>query len=278
VKFGACMFPVDYAISVVDLGRAVEERGFESLFLPEHTHIPTSRISPWPGGDELPREYSHTLDPCVALGAVAAVTTTLQLGFGVCLVIQRDPIVLAKEVASIDHLSGGRVLFGVGGGWNLEEMANHGTDPKRRWALLRERVLAMKEIWSKDEAEFHGEFVDFDPIWSWPKPMRMPPVLVGGDGAKTFDRVLEYGDGWMPINRGNFEHLARRISELQELAADRGLQPVPVTLFGGVPKPEALERYAELGIERVLFVLPPQSADEVLPRLDKLTALMGDFS
>lgn len=278
MKFGACMFPVDYAISVVELGRALEERGFESLFLPEHTHIPTSRISPWPGGAELPKEYSHTLDPCVALGAVAAVTSTLQLGFGVCLVIQRDPIVLAKEVASIDHLSGGRVLFGVGGGWNLEEMANHGTDPKRRWPLLRERVLAMKEIWSKDEAEFHGEFVDFDPIWSWPKPVRMPPVLLGGDGAKTFDRVLEYGDGWMPINRGNFDHLAGRIVELQGLAADRGLPPVPVTLFGCAPKPEALERCAELGVERVLFVIPPQSADEVLPRLDGLAELKGDYS
>jgi probable F420-dependent oxidoreductase len=278
VKFGICMFPVDYAIGVVELGRAVEERGFESLFLPEHTHIPTSRRSPWPAGGELPKEYSHTLDPCVSLAAVAAVTSTLQLGFGVCLVIQRDPIVLAKEVASLDHLSGGRVLFGVGGGWNLEEMENHGTDPKRRWPLLRERVLAMKEIWANEEAEFHGDFVDFDPIWSWPKPVRTPPILVGGNGTKTFERVLEYGDGWMPLNRGNFEHLAVRIAELQDLAAERGLPPVPVTIFGGAPKPEALERYAELGVDRVLFVIPPESSDAVLPRLDDLAALAAATS
>lgn len=278
MKFGASMFPTDYAIRVTELGPALEDRGFESLFLPEHTHIPTSRLSPWPGGAELPNAYRHTLDPCVALAAVAAVTTTLQLGFGVCLVIQRDPIVLAKEVASLDHLSGGRVLFGVGGGWNREEMANHGTDPTKRWPLLRERVLAMREIWSKEEAEFHGDFVDFDPIWSWPKPVRMPPVLLGGDGAKTFERVLEYGDGWMPISRGENERLAARIHELQELAADRGVPPVPVTIFGGVPKPEAIERYAELGVERVLFLLPPAGADEVLPKLDRLASLVGDFS
>ncbi len=166
MKFGITMFPTDYAIDVITLGRAVEERGFDSLWFPEHTHIPTSRRTPWPGGAELPREYSHTLDPFVALGAVAATTDRLLLGTGICLVIQRDPITLANEVASLDFLSGGRFLFGIGGGWNEEEMEDHGTDPKLRWKILRERVLAMKEIWTTDEAEFHGRFVDFEPTWS----------------------------------------------------------------------------------------------------------------
>jgi probable F420-dependent oxidoreductase len=275
VKFGVYMFPTDYAISVVELGKALEERGFESLFVPEHTHIPSSRETPWPAGGELPLEYSHTLDPVVALSAVAAVTTRLQLGFGVCLVIQRDPIVLAKEVASLDHISGGRVLFGIGGGWNREEIANHGTDPARRWSVLRERVLAMKEIWTNEIASFSGEFVDFDKIWSWPKPVRQPPVLMGGNGAKTFERVLEYCDGWMPINRGKDEEFAARIAELQNLAAERGRPPVPVSLFAATPKPAALERYAELGLERVLFTMPPLPADEVLPKLDRLAELVA---
>lgn len=278
MKFGAYIFPTDYSIGVVELGRALEERGFESLFVPEHTHIPASRLSPWPAGGELPREYSHTLDPVVVLSAVAATTTTLQLGFGVCLVVERDPIVLAKEVASLDHLSGGRVLFGVGGGWNREEMANHGTDPALRWQVLRERVLAMREIWANDEATFKGEHVSFEAIWSWPKPVRMPPVLVGGNGAGTFERVLEYGDGWMPLNRGDLERLAGRITELQDLAAERGRPPVPVSLFGASTRPEALARCAELGVERVVFSLPPAGADDVLPRLDKLAAVLAQHS
>ena len=166
MRFGVFTFPADYGIGVVELGRAVEDHGFESLFVPEHTHVPTSRESPWPGGPELPREYLHALDPFVALGAVAAVTGRLKLGTGICLVIERDPITLAKEVATVDFISGGRFLFGIGGGWNLEEMRNHGTDPAMRWLLLRERILAMKQIWTNDEAEFHGRLVNFDPIWS----------------------------------------------------------------------------------------------------------------
>ncbi|MGQ0844527.1 MAG: LLM class F420-dependent oxidoreductase [Sporichthyaceae bacterium] len=279
MKFGLTMFATDEAISLVDLAPAAEERGFESLFVPEHSHIPVSRRSPWPGGPDLPREYTRTLDPFVALGAAAAVTTRLQLGTGVALAIQRDPIHLAKEVASLDHLSGGRVLFGVGGGWNREEMENHGTDPTTRWPLLRERVLACKEIWTKDEAEFHGEHVDFDPIWSWPKPVRIPPVLVGGDGPRTFDRVLDYGDAWMPINRpgGDPNRFAARFAELQQLAADRGRGPVPVTVFGATPDAVALERYAELGVERCLFFLPPAPAAKVLPILDAHAALVAAF-
>ncbi len=191
MKFGLQMFPTDYAIPVTELGKAAEDLGFESLFFPEHTHIPTSRKTEWPGGGPLPMEYSHTLDPFVAMAATAAVTKTLKVGTGICLVMQRDPITLAKEVASVDFLSGGRVLFGIGGGWNEDEMENHGTKPSLRWKILRERILAMKEIWTKDEAEYHGQFVNFDPIWSWPKPAQKPhpPILIGGAGPRTLDRV-----------------------------------------------------------------------------------------
>jgi probable F420-dependent oxidoreductase len=272
MKFGLQMFPTDYAIPVTELGKAAEDLGFESLFFPEHTHIPASRRTPWPGGAELPKEYSHTLDPFVAMGAVAAVTKTLKIGTGICLVMERDPITLAKEVASVDFLSGGRVLFGIGGGWNEEEMENHGTKPSLRWKILRERVLAMKEIWTKDEAEYHGEFVDFDPIWSWPKPANKPhpPVLVGGDGPRTLERVVEYGDGWMPIGgRGGSEHFKERIAELQRMAKEAGRDPIPVSVFGAAPQPETVERFEAMGVERILFSLRSAPADEVLPAMKR---------
>jgi probable F420-dependent oxidoreductase len=278
MQFGVYMFPTDYAINPVELGRAVEARGFESLFFPEHTHIPTSRMSPFPGGGELPKEYSHTFDPFVALGAIAAVTERLMLGTGICLVIERDPITLAKEIASLDFLSGGRVLFGIGGGWNREEMENHGTDPTRRWKVLRERIKAMKQIWTKDEAEYHGEFVNFDPIWQWPKPVQKPhpPVIVGGDGPKTLQRVVRYGDGWIPLGRrADFKS---RIAELNRMAAEAGRGPIPVTIFGAAPKPEVIENYIEAGVERVLFNLPPAPASEVLPLLDGHAELAKRFA
>ena len=274
MKFGAYMFPTDYAIDPVSLGRAVEGHGFESLFVPEHTHIPTSRRSPFPSGGELPKEYSHTLDPFVALGAVAAATERLMLGTGICLVIERDPITLAKEVASLDFISGGRVLFGIGGGWNREEMENHGTDPTRRWKVLRERIEAMQQIWTEDAAEYHGEFVDFDPIWQWPKPIQKPhpPVIIGGDGANTLQRVVRYGDGWMPIGRrADFK---ARIDELNRLAAEAGRADIPVTIFGAAPKPEVIDAYAEAGVERLLFHLPPAPRDEVLPLLEQRAELV----
>ena len=274
MKFGVYMFPTDYAIDPVSLGRAVEGHGFESLFVPEHTHIPTSRRSPFPSGGELPKEYSHTLDPFVALGAVAAATERLMLGTGICLVIERDPITLAKEVASLDFISGGRVLFGIGGGWNREEMENHGTDPTRRWKVLRERIEAMQQIWTEDAAEYHGEFVDFDPIWQWPKPIQKPhpSVIIGGDGANTLQRVVRYGDGWMPIGRrADFK---ARIDELNRLAAEAGRADIPVTIFGAAPKPEVIDAYAEAGVERLLFHLPPAPRDEVLPLLDQRAELV----
>lgn len=269
MKYGVMMFPTDYAIPVTELGRASEDLGFESLLFPEHTHIPASRKTAWPGGAELPKEYSHTLDPFVAMAAAAAVTTTLKVGTGICLVIERDPITLAKEVASVDHLSGGRVLFGVGGGWNIEEMENHGTKPSQRWKIMHERILAMKEIWTKDDAEYHGEHVDFDPIWSWPKPVTKPhpPILIGGDGPRTLQRVIDYGDEWMPIAMRGTD-LKARIEELQSLAKAAGRQQIPVSVFGVPPRADFIERVRaleDIGVHRTFFGLPPADAATVLP-------------
>ncbi|MHB8516118.1 MAG: LLM class F420-dependent oxidoreductase, partial [Dehalococcoidia bacterium] len=261
----------DYAIPVTELGRACEDLGFESLFFPEHTHIPTSRRTPWPGGAPLPEEYSHTLDPFVAMGAVAAVTTTLRVGTGICLVIQRDPITLAKEVASVDHLSGGRVLFGIGGGWNREEMGHHGTKYALRWKILRERVLAMKRIWADADAEFHGEYVEFEPIWSWPKPVQKPhpPILVGGDGPRTLARVVEYGDEWMPIGGRGSEDLGARIDELQAMGKTAGRGPIPVSLYGARAQPEGVEKYARAGVSRCVFGLPPVATEDAIAHLKR---------
>jgi probable F420-dependent oxidoreductase len=280
MKFGVLMFPTDYAIDPVSLGKAVEERGFESLFLPEHTHIPTSRRTPWPGGADLPQEYWHTHDPFVALGAIAAVTEKIKLGTGICLVMERDPITLAKEVASVDLISNGRFLFGIGGGWNREEMENHGTDPRKRFPILRERILAMKEIWAKDEAEYHGKYVDFDPIWSWPKPVQKPhpPILVGGDGPTTFDRVIEYGDGWMPIPGRGEKPFSERLQEFNELAEAAGRGKLPVSLYGVPPRPEVLNHYAEIGVERAMFRLPPVAKDEALGHLDRYESVQREVA
>ena len=280
MRFGLVMFPTDLAVDAVTLGRAAEAHGFESLWLPEHTHIPVSRRTPWPGGAELPEEYKRTLDPFVALAAVAAVTTRLRLGFGVCLVIQRDPIVTAKAVASLDLLSGGRVLFGVGAGWNREEMEDHGTDYGSRWRLLRERVEAMKAIWTQEAAEYHGGLVDFDPAWSWPKPVQKPhpPVIVGGDGPRTLARVVRYGDGWMPIVRRPPADFGPRMAELHRLAEAAGRDPdIPVSLFGAPPDPEFIERQLELGVDRLIFSLPPQAAGQVLPRVERLAELIRTY-
>lgn len=274
MQFGIAMFPTHDAIDPATLARESEARGFESLFFPEHTHIPTSRQSPYPGGGELPREYVHTYDPLVALTAAAMATERLKVATGVCLIIQRDPITTAKEVASLDHLSGGRFLFGVGAGWNREEMADHGTDPRKRMKVLTERVAAMKRIWTDDVAEYHGEYVDFDPMWSWPKPAQRPhpPVLVGGMGPTVEDRILEIGDEWLPQNVtvDNVDQFATRAAALQSRAADAGRGPIPMTLFAAQKKPEAIERYAAAGITRCLFLVPPAGRDEVLPHLDRL--------
>ena len=279
MKFGVSMFPTDYGIDVTRFGRAVEERGFESLFFPEHTHIPVSRQSPWPGGATLSDHYRHTLDPFAALGAVAAVTERIRLGTGICLVVQRDPITLAKEVATVDLLSDGRLLFGVGGGWNREEMVHHGTDPARRFEVMRERILAMEAIWASDVAEFHGEFVDFEPIWQWPKPVQQPrpPVLIAGNGTRTIDRVLEFGDGWLPMpNRGPLS-LAEGMAQLRQRADAAGRAVPPVTVFGIEPDPAAIEGYMAAGVERCLVRIGSGSEGEVLTELDERAKLVAQF-
>ncbi len=270
--FGVMMFPTDYAIGPVELGRAVEERGLDSLFFPEHTHIPASRKSPWPGGADLPKDYWHTYDLFVALGAVAAATKKILLGTGICLVIERDPIVLAKEVASLDMISGGRVVLGIGGGWNAEEMEDHGTSFKQRWKILRERVLAMREIWTKDPSEFHGEYVKFDPMWSFPKPVQKGgiPVLLGSEAKRCFERVVDYCDGWMPIYRGKNHKLAEGVAELKETAARAGrrFESLRLSVFGVPGKEDEARKLLDLGFSDLIFGLPSVSADKVLPMLD----------
>jgi probable F420-dependent oxidoreductase len=271
VRFGLTIFPTDYAIAPAELARAAEDAGFEALLFAEHTHIPASRDTPRPGGGELPRRYWHTLDPFVALTAAAMATERLRVGTGICLVVERDPITTAKEVASVDLLSRGRFEFGVGAGWNREEMRNHGTDPDRRFSLMRERIEAMKAIWTQDEAEYHGEHVDFDSIWSWPKPVQQPhpPILVGGTGPKALDRVLRYGDEWMPNRVADPADLAPRIAELRERAG----RHVPVTYFGADASDEFVAALAAAGVDRTLLQLPDAGADEVLPLVERYAEL-----
>ena len=280
MDFGAMMFSTDYSIRPDDLARLLEDRGFESMWVPEHSHIPAERSSPWPGGGDLPQDYWHTYDPFVALTAAAAVTTDLKLGTGICLVIERDPIMLAKEVASVDRLSGGRFIFGIGGGWNREEMANHSTRFRSRWRLLRERILAMKEIWTQEEAEFHGEFVNFDKMWAYPKPVQRPhpPILMGGDGATTFDRVVEFCDGWMPISGRSSEgtSLQEKIVLLRRQAEEAGRDPasINITTFGARPEPDAIARLKAAGVDRAIFGLPSTERDTVVPIIDECAKLI----
>ncbi len=259
MEFGIGYFPTHDGIGPGAIARLLEEHGFESLFFAEHTHIPASRESPWPGGGELPRKYSHTYDLFVAATAAVAATSRLRVGSGVCLVIERDPIVTAKEVASVDHLSGGRFEFGIGAGWNREEMSNHGTDPRTRMRLLGERVEAMKAIWSEDEASYHGEFVNFDRIWSWPKPAQRPhpPILVGGDGPTVLDRVLAFGDAWFPNYRG--ADTLERAAELRS-RADR---PIEFQVFTAGAGAKDLEALAEAGCTRVCRWLPSGNRSKV---------------
>ena len=278
MDFGLTMFPADYAINVVELGRTAEQLGFESLFFPEHTHIPVGHDRR-ADGSPLPREYAHTLDPFVALGAVAAATQRLKLGTGICLVIQRDPIVTAKEVASLDQLSGGRFLFGVGGGWNRKEIEHHGTPYPRRWRLLRERLEAMERIWSDAEAEYHGEFVDFDPLFSWPKPVQQPrpPILLGGDVPQARQRVVDYADGWIPHPFAQGEP-AQHIADFHALCESAGRGRLPVTIYGAPADPAQVERYAEAGAARWVFRVPAAGRDEVLPFLETCAKVAGAFA
>jgi probable F420-dependent oxidoreductase len=274
VKFGIAIFPTDYAIAMDELAPAVEQAGFESLWVAEHSHIPTNRLSPWPTGGQLPKHYWHSMDPFIALTVAAMASKTLLVGTGICLVVQRDPIHTAKEVASLDHISNGRFLFGIGGGWNLEEMADHGTDPSRRWKLLLERVEAMKAIWTQEVPEYHGQMVEFGPMWSWPKPVQKPhpPIILGGSGPKVLERVVRYADGWMP-NRGE---VLQRIPELQSLAKAAGRGHIPVTVY---PKAQAeeIERFAEAGVDRSIFYVPPDGRDAALHKLEELARLVRPY-
>ena len=278
MHYGVTIFPTEYSISTPDLARAAEDRGFESLWVSEHSHIPVSRRTPWPGGADLPKMYCDTLDPFVALTAAASVTSRIKLGTGICLVVERDPIHTAKQVASIDQVSGGRFLFGIGGGWNAEEMENHGTQPDQRFKLLRERIEAMKAIWTEDEAEYHGQFVDFDPIFMWPKPVQSPhpPIHVGGGFPGGARRAIRYGDGWFPIG-GRDGDIAERLPHFREMAREAGRDPdaLEVSVFGAAPDEDAMARHRDAGIARVVLFLPPAKSEEILPILDSHARIMA---
>jgi probable F420-dependent oxidoreductase len=275
MDFGVGYFPTHDGIGPGPLARMLEERGQESLFFAEHTHIPASRETPFPSGGEMPRKYAHTYDLFVALTAAAAATTKLRVGSGICLVIERDPIITAKEVASVDHLSGGRLEFGVGAGWNREEMRNHGTDPGTRFALMRERIEAMKAIWTQAEASYSGEHVNFERILCYPKPAQRPypPILVGGDGPKVLDRVLAFGDAWFP-NYGRTAGILERIEELFE----RMERPVEVHLLNVPADPSELERIHDAGVRRAAHWLPTGDRSTVEKALERWEAAIARFT
>ncbi|MDT7618360.1 MAG: hypothetical protein QOF00_5807 [Pseudonocardiales bacterium] len=275
MKFGIATFVTDEGIRPDALGRAVEERGFDSVFLAEHSHIPASRETPYPGGGDLPRVYYRTLDPFVALTAAGAATSTLILGTGIALLPQRDVIHTAMQVASLDLLSGGRVAFGVGSGWNREEMRNHGVEPRTRGALMNEQLAALIEIWGKDVAEFHGEYVDFGPIYAWPKPVQKPhpPIYLGGESPAALDRLLRYGDAWLPRAHTTTDELRR----VRAWLAEHGRTDVPFTIFGADRDPDALRDYADAEVERVTFMLDTLPESETLKELDELAELAAQY-
>lgn len=271
MKFGVFCYNTDDGANPLEVARLAEQMGFESIFCPDHTHIPVSRLSPFPMPPwDMPREYFRMRDPFVSLSGMAAVTSSIKLGTAICLVVERDPILLAKTTASLDLMSGGRLLLGVGAGWNREEMMNHGTDPKTRMALLEERVNAIKEIWTKDEAEFHGKFVEFDPIYSWPKPAQKPhpPLIVGGGGPTVLDRAVRFGDGWFPGHQKDLGELGERMRELQQKARAAGRADIPVSIMFGLSK--FIDTYAEMGADRVVFGLPSGPLEAVREELERL--------
>ena len=274
MEFGIGYFPTHDAVGPGPLARIVEERGFESLFFAEHTHIPASRETPHPSGFDLPRKYWHTYDLFVALTAAAAATTRLRIGSGICLVTERHPIITAKETASVDHISGGRFEFGVGAGWNREELVNHGTDPRTRMRLFKERVEAIKEIWTHEEASYHGEFVNFDRIWSYPKPVQRPhpPVLVGGNGPTVLDRVLAFGDVWFP----NYQAGAV-LKDAVELQA-RADRPSEFQVISVPADPRELQKLAEVGCTRAVHWLPSTPLSQIEPELEKWERAVAEFT
>ncbi len=280
MHFGGAMFFTDYSMTSVALARALEERGFESVWAPEHSHIPASRKTPYPGGGDLPKEYYDAMDPFVTLTAAGTVTTKIKLGTGVLLVQQRDPIQTAKLVASIDQVSGGRFLFGVGGGWNQDEMENHGTVFASRFKRMRESIEAMKEIWTKTKAEYHGEFVNFDPMMAWPKPVQKPhpPIIVGGAWPHAARRVIRYGDGWIPLVGRN--DLPGIIPEFHKMVREAGRDPasIELTAWGAPEDADAIKRFRDLGISRVVTTFRPESADKVMPVMDRWAKVMREVN
>jgi probable F420-dependent oxidoreductase len=279
MRIGAAMFFTDYSMAPTELALALEERGFDSLWTPEHSHIPLTRKTPFPSGGDLPKKYYDVMDPFVTLGAAAAVTKTLLLGTGICLIAQRDPIQTAKQVASIDQISGGRFLFGVGNGWNEDEMANHGTAFASRHKLARERIEAMKEIWTKSKAAYHGEFVNFDPMMTWPKPVQKPhpPILVGGAFPYGARRALRYGNGWMPHRaRPQYGDVQALLGKFREMAkeADRDPAEVPITIWGATENLDLLKRDRDDGVVRIVVSLDSGKADTILPELDRWATLI----
>ncbi len=276
MRFGGAVFFTDYSMPAPDLARALEERGFESVWAAEHSHIPASRKTPFPGGGELPKPYYDGMDPFVALTAAAVATTTLKIGTAVCLVQQRDAIQTAKLVSSIDRISGGRFLFGIGGGWNQDEMENHGVVYKSRFKRVRESVEAMKAIWTSEVAEYHGEFVDFDPMYQWPKPVQSPhpPILVGGAFPHGARRAIRYGDGWIPVSvLGDVGEL---LPAFHKMAREAGRDPatIEITLMGHGSDVEKLKRFADLGVGRVVAMLPSADGDRTMASIDRWTEVM----
>ena len=279
MQIGAAMFFTDYSMSSVELATALEARGFESVWAPEHSHIPLTRKTPFAGGGELPKQYYDVMDPFVTLAAAAAATKTIKLGTGVCLVIQRDTIQTAKLVASIDQVSGGRFLFGIGGGWNQDEMEDHGTVYASRFKKMREQIEAMKVIWTETKPEYHGELVDFPAMMTWPKPVQKPhpPVIVGGMFPHAARRALRYADGWIPHSRRpHYEDVTDFLPQFRQMAAEAGRDAaeVPVTVWGVQPDYDRLRRYEEQGVSRGVVQLAPEPADKTLPLLDRWAELI----
>lgn len=280
MQYALIIFPTDYTLQPTELGPLAEERGFDSVWLPEHTHIPLSRKTPWPGGPQLPREYLSTYDPIVALTAMSTVTTRLKLATGILLIPQRDLFGTAKQIATLDVISGGRVIVGIGGGWNMDEAEDHGIDFRRRFPILRERVLAMRELWTQEEAEFHGKYVDFGKSWAWPKPIQKPhpPIVMGGDGPTTFDRVIEFCQGWMPISRGGNvpPGLREKILELRRRAEAAGRDPdaIEVSVYAAPRRAEIVDELIAAGVDRCIFHLPTGTPAEVRAAIDEAASLM----
>ena len=277
MKFGALIFATDYSIPLDELAIELEQRGYESVFVPEHTHIPISRQSPWPGGADLPQEYWHSYDPFVSLAFAAAATKTLKIGTGICLLPQRDTLVTAKLVASLDRMSAGRFIFGIGGGWNKEEMAHHGVDYDQRFQRMEEQVLAMQRLWTQDSAEYQGKFVNFTASWLYPKPVQTPypPIILGGETDYTLKRVVRYCDGWLPRARDGFDAEAS-MNRLRHIAASAGreMQSLSVSVFGAPADPVILAGYRAAGISRAILPLPSVSREKILPILDQYQALL----